>query len=100
MKITWTNCADAMPPDEAVIIVRDNEIPNKVHKYTGFRLAIYLSCYVDRWQQIKMKKRTEYTRFTEEKWEALIQMSQQCGNCKWWDKENKVFHPPKNYASD
>ena len=27
-------------------------------------------------------------------------MSQQCGNCKWWDKENKVFHPPKNYASE
>ena len=26
-EITWINCADEMPPDEAVIIVRDNEIP-------------------------------------------------------------------------
>ena len=27
-------------------------------------------------------------------------MSQKCANCKWWDAENKVYHPPKNYASD
>jgi len=28
-------------------------------------------------------------------------MSQQCGKCKWWDRDNKVNHPPKkNHVSD
>lgn len=64
-KITWTNCADEMPPDDAnkvISVVGDS----KPYAVSG---SLVRSEYL-RWKNVSYVPVT-WTEFTEEKWEGL-----------------------------
>ena len=63
MQITWTNCADAMPPDdETEIIIRHVEDKELILTPANEVFYDIDTLYKDVW---------EWTEFTEEKWEEL-----------------------------
>jgi len=67
MKITWTNCADAMPPDDAKIIINVN---GNYDINTGYNMRYnmrYLIC-VQGWAFMRY---IEWTPYTPEKWKEL-----------------------------
>ena len=57
MQITWTNCAEQMPPDHIDVIVKANGYET-IH--TGSDLKAWLGI-----------EHVQWTEFTEEKWEEL-----------------------------
>ena len=64
MQITWTNCADEMPPYEPIIVV--NLLDMRIRMSHGESLAFYIH------REWRVKRRHfEWTEFTEEKWEEL-----------------------------
>lgn len=60
-KITWTNCAEQMPPDESVVIVDHN---GKFNIHRGVELWAQVVVYGD-------PHNYKYTEFTPEKWKEL-----------------------------
>lgn len=61
MQITWTNCAEQMPPDdETEIILRCYGILTHTNGMTALR--VHLNPYAGY---------TKWTEYTEEKWEYL-----------------------------
>lgn len=45
MKITWTNCADAMPPINSIVLIR-SEVTGMIKKLNGVLIGAlrYLNC--------------------------------------------------------
>lgn len=60
MQITWTNCADEMPPETTRVILRPKEFPIAT---TG--LSYFLV------NNTEDRRFWEWTEFTKEKWEKL-----------------------------
>lgn len=60
VEITWTNCADEMPPDDYVIC--RSYVTNGTIKYHKIRGELF-NPNSGNWQ---------WTKFTQEKWEELI----------------------------
>ena len=60
MQITWTNCAEQMPPDDKDVICKSYVTDGSI-KYTKVVGALF-KLTTENWQ---------WTEFTKEKWEAL-----------------------------
>lgn len=61
MKITWTNCADKMPPDDPNYLIIFSEIDSGLFdKNNGAHMNLCRTKHLYAW-----------TEFTKEKWEAL-----------------------------
>lgn len=63
MQITWTNCAEQMPPDYEIIIQYKNDAPKL---FDGSRFTEQLARLFP-----QLMRDTKWTEFTEEKWKAL-----------------------------
>ena len=63
-EITWTNCADEMPPYEPIIVV--NLLDMRIRMSHGESLVFY----IHREQRVR-RRHFEWTEFTEEKWKEL-----------------------------
>lgn len=62
MKITWTNCADAMPPINSIVLIR-SEVTGVIKKSNGAQL---------RFLHTSNSNRTiSWAPYTEEKWKEL-----------------------------
>ena len=60
-KITWTNCADAMPPDDVLVIVKS--WTGNIFKLTRYALNSSVALYG--------AENYKWTPYTLEKWEEL-----------------------------
>ena len=60
-KINWVNCAEQMPPDDVVVIVKS--WTGNLFRITNYALGMSTSLYG--------AENYSWTEFTKEKWEAL-----------------------------
>jgi len=64
MQITWTNCADKMPPYNSDVVIHKFTYSSVVHKDAGEFLS-------DKTLQYGTREYKEWTPYSKEKWEEL-----------------------------